>query len=341
MKRAAVAVGVAVALAGCGTAEQTAQPGDAEQDEASSAWGPLAVQAPQEGTMDARGRGTLRIGEQCVFLQAPAGNSLVVWPADRTTWDGDNAAVVFDAADAGTVRLADGDRVASTGGFDQGGTPSEEWVPVDWVSPLAPACETDVRWILGGIEKYRDRDKPENPAEDPAVQPLMDDYGISESQAISQMEIQVGAGKASGELPPDLAAVYSGREIHHDQGARVVVAMTDRGLADAMREHFASYGVTDVEIRVVAHTKDHLTAIAEQLQQRLRNARDPEDDRHVAVSLASLGKVTVEFVDGPMNDTERDVLAEARADPDTFEVREVDHIDTAVDVDGDSRDETD
>lgn len=212
MKRAAVALGVAVALTGCGTAEQTSQPGDAEQGEGSSAWGPLAVQAPQEGTMDTRARGTLRIGEECVFLQTPAGHSLVVWPADRTTWDGDSAAVVFEDADASTVRLADGDRVAATGGFDQNGTPSEEWVSVEWVSPPAQACETDVRWILGGITKDRDREKPENPSADPAVRSLMDDYGISESQAISQMETQIAAGKANGELPSDLAAVYSGRK---------------------------------------------------------------------------------------------------------------------------------
>lgn len=59
--------------------------------------------------------------------------------------------------------------------------------------------------------------------------------------------------------------------------------MTGRGLADAMREHFASYGVTDVEIRLVAHTEDHLDATTNELQQRLRNGRDP-------------------FVAGPMND---------------------------------------
>lgn len=298
MKRAAVAVGVAVTLAGCGTGEQTSQPGDAEHDEEGSAWGPLAVQAPREGTMDALARGTLRIGDQCVFLQTPAGKTLIVWPADRTRWDEDRAGVVFDDADADTVRLADGDRVTSTGGFDQGGTPSEEWVPVDWVSPPGQACETDVRWILGGINRDRDDGEPANdPAEDPAVRSLMDDYGISESQAINRMETQVGAGKASGELPAGLAAVYSGHEIHHDHGANVVVAMTDRGLADAMREHFASYGVTDVEIRVVAHTKDHLVATAEELQKRLLNARDPEEDRHLRLNLASLGKVTVEFVD--------------------------------------------
>lgn len=75
------------------------------------------------------------------------------------------------------------------------------WVPVDWVSPPGQACETDVRWILGGITKDRDRDKPENPAEDPAVTSWMDDYGRSESQAISQMETQVAAGKARSWWP--------------------------------------------------------------------------------------------------------------------------------------------
>lgn len=92
---------------------------------------------------------------------------------------------------------------------------------------------------------------PNEPGKDPAVVSLMDDYGISRSQAISQMEAQVGAGRAERELPARLAAVFAGRAIHHDQGGLIVVTMTDRGLADAMREHFASHGVTNLEIQIV------------------------------------------------------------------------------------------
>jgi hypothetical protein len=53
----------------------------------------------------------------------------------------------------------------------------------------------------------------------------------------------------------------------------------------------------------------------------------PQNDIHVSVGRGSLGKVTVEFVEGPMNATEEEILAEARAHSDMFAVTEVDHID--------------
>lgn len=95
------------------------------------------------------------------------------------------------------------------------------------------------------------------------------------------METQVAFGRAPGDLPPRLAAVHSGSEIHHDQGGRVVVKMTDHGLAEAMREHYASHGVPDVDIRIVPHTQRPLEAA---------------------------------------------LLAEARAEPEVFEVIEVDDL---------------
>lgn len=173
-----------------------------------------------------------------------------------------------------------------------------------------------------------DGEPTNDPAKDPAVVSLVNDLGVSTSQAISQMETQVAAGRAERDMPPGLAAVFSDREIQHSQGGNVVVAMTDRRNADAMRDHFASYGVSDIDIRIVQHTNHHLDATAEDMQRRLRNARKPQDTTHAAVGRASLGTVTVEFVDGPMNATEEEVLSEARADPDTFTVIEVDHIDT-------------
>jgi hypothetical protein len=166
-----------------------------------------------------------------------------------------------------------------------------------------------------------------DPAEDPAVVSLMDDFGISASQAISQMEAQVAAGRAVDDLPPGLERVFSDIKIEHEQGGRVVVAMTDRRLADAMGEHFASYGVSDIEIRIVRYTNRQLDATAEEMQRRLINAHSPQNDINVSVGRGSLGKVTVEFVEGPMNATEEEILAEARADSDMFAVTEVDHID--------------
>lgn len=176
-------------------------------------------------------------------------------------------------------------------------------------------------------DRVDDDGEPANhPAEDPAVDSLTNELGRSEAQATRQMQTQVAAGRAEHDLPPRLAAVFSDLEIQHDQGGRVVVAMTDRRLADAMIEHFAGHGVSDVEIRIVRPTNRHLDATAEALQQRLRDSRDPQDTVYVAVGRAALGKVTVEFVDGPMNATEAEIVSEARAEPDTFVVTEVDHI---------------
>lgn len=202
---------------------------------------------------------------------------------------------------------------------------------VAWTGACADA---NTARVVDGQPSPEANESANDPAEDPAVDSLTNDPGMSESQAIRQMETQVAAGKAAGYLPPELEAVYSGQELRHDQGGRGVVAMTDRRLADAMREHFADYGVSDVEIRIVAHTKEHLDAVAEELQRRLRESRDSQEDVHVAVGRAALGKVTVEFVDGPMNATEEEILSKARAEADTFAVLEVDHIDDGQGDDG-------
>lgn len=169
-------------------------------------------------------------------------------------------------------------------------------------------------------------ERANDPAKDPGVVSLVNDLGVSTSQAIRQMDTQVAAGTAEEDLPSSLATVFSDREIQHDQQARVVVAMTDRSLTDEMRDHFASYGVTDLKIRIAQRTDRHLDATAEDMQRRLHNSRTTQDDIYVQAGRKSLGKVTVEFVDGPMNATEKDVLSEARADPDTFTVSEVEQI---------------
>lgn len=62
-----------------------------------------------------------------------------------------------------------------------------------------------------------------DPAEDPAVDSLTDDFGISTSEAVGQMKAQTGAGLAVQDLPPGLARVYSGIEMDHEHGGRVVV----------------------------------------------------------------------------------------------------------------------
>lgn len=167
---------------------------------------------------------------------------------------------------------------------------------------------------------------PNDPAKAPSVLSLKDDYGLSTDQAIDQMQRQVAAGTASTELPPKLGEVYSGREMHHEDGARVVVGMTDPGRAEAMRRHFASYGVDNIDIQIFEHTKRHLDATAKQLQRRSIKSRGHNDEMSVQVGRASLGKVTLKYVEGSMNPTEKDILSKARRYPDMFAVSEVDRI---------------
>jgi hypothetical protein len=199
------------------------------------------------------------------------------------------------------------------------------------LASAAPAALATSESSQSPSESVVDDTEPTNdPAEDPAVESLMRDFGLSASQAISQMDAQVAAGRAARDLPPGLAAVFSDREIRHEQGGRVVVALTSRSHVDAMVAHFASYGVSDIETRVVAHSDEQLAATARDMQRRLAESRSPGDDPHVDVGRGALGKVTVDFVDGPMNATEADVLSEARGTPDEFVVAEVDHIDVGV-----------
>lgn len=110
----------------------------------------------------------------------------------------------------------------------------------------------------------------------------------------------------------------------------MVVALTSRHLAGAMAEHFAGYGIDDVETRIVAHTDTQLEAIATALQRRLAASRGSQEAPGVEVGRGALGKVTVAFVNGAANAVERDVLAQARSNHDVFVVSEVDRIEVGV-----------
>lgn len=181
---------------------------------------------------------------------------------------------------------------------------------------------------------------PNDPTKAPSVLSLKDDYDLSTRQAIDQMETQVAAGTADRNLPSHLREVYSGREIHHDNGARVVVSMTDQSRAEDMRNHFASYGISDIGLQIVKHTERQLTATAKAMQRRLLKSRTPSDVKVQVSRGTARGKLTVKFVDEPMNPTAKDVLSEAQSKPGMFAVSEVDHIERggkpeACDRDGD------
>lgn len=171
-----------------------------------------------------------------------------------------------------------------------------------------------------------DPEPANDPAQDPGVVSLMNGFGLSTSEAIDQMEMQIAAGRAARDLPPELRQVLSGRQIQRGNGGRVVLALTDPQREEEIRQHFKDYGVSAIETQFVRYNDHELDAIAEDLQERLRVSRNPGDEIFVQVGRRSLGTVTVTLVDGPMNDTEAEVVANARANQEKFTTTKVDHI---------------
>ena len=120
-------------------------------------WGPLAVLPPSQGQPQARTGGVLRITADCVLLENLVGRaSLLAWPADRTTWDAEELAVVFESEDDGTLRLKDGDQIIVGGGgslVEEGGLSGPEWIQsLEWVAKPAASCPLDARWTVSDIQ---------------------------------------------------------------------------------------------------------------------------------------------------------------------------------------------
>jgi hypothetical protein len=118
-------------------------------------WGPLAVVPPQEGADTARNEGTLRITETCVVLVTSGGPVLLVWPADRTTWNGDARSIAFANDDGSTVTATDGASVVVGGSGDssvENGLTTEIWLAqTPWVERPAVQCPLDARWWVGAL----------------------------------------------------------------------------------------------------------------------------------------------------------------------------------------------
>ncbi len=120
-------------------------------------WGPLAVVPPQDGADTARTEGTLRITDACVFLDGLGERVLLVWPADRTTWNAKTRAITFANFDGSTVSAGDGTEVALGGSGDsseESGTTSEEWLArTPWVAPPAEGCPAESWWWVGAMTR--------------------------------------------------------------------------------------------------------------------------------------------------------------------------------------------
>jgi hypothetical protein len=136
-------------------AESAAPP--ASSNGPGGAWGPLAVVPPQEGADTARTEGTLRITDACVFLDTPGGRSLLVWPADRTTWDAQTRTITFANFDGSTVSAGDGTAVVLGGSGDsmeESGMTIEAWLArTPWVARPADSCPLESRWWVGALTR--------------------------------------------------------------------------------------------------------------------------------------------------------------------------------------------
>ena len=120
-------------------------------------WGPLAVVPPQDGADTARTEGTLRITDACVFLVTRGGPVLLVWPADRTTWNTQARTIAFANFDGRTVTFGDGTRVVVGGSGDSNsdsGTTTEAWLArTPWVARPAPSCPSESWWWVGALTR--------------------------------------------------------------------------------------------------------------------------------------------------------------------------------------------
>ena len=92
-----------------------------------------------------------------MFLVENGGPVLLVWPADRTTWDAESGTVTFANFDGGTASAGDGTRVVLGGGGDsndEAGTTTEDWLAgMTWVAPPDATCPLDARWWVGALTR--------------------------------------------------------------------------------------------------------------------------------------------------------------------------------------------
>src|SRR5688500_5692101 len=85
------------------SAAETPSPSEAAVD-----WGPLAVERGAT-TRDAAISGRLRVTDDCVLLVAePASEILLLWPAERTSWDAPGSTITFVNTDGTSIDLRDG-----------------------------------------------------------------------------------------------------------------------------------------------------------------------------------------------------------------------------------------
>ena len=109
--------------------------------------------------MDAALHGRLSITEACVLLIAPPDDAiLLVWPADRTSWDDEQRTIAFVNQDGSELSLRDGMSLRlGGGGWSEG---ESDLTAVEWldqwtlVSRPDAQCIAPEAWIVAGVSEW-------------------------------------------------------------------------------------------------------------------------------------------------------------------------------------------
>lgn len=158
-----------IAFAGCGLSGPSSAPSSispsttaasmmpSDSVQGAETWGPLAVVPGEDSADTARTEGVMRITDTCTFLAERGGPVLLLWPADRASWDAVGRTITFENFDGTTVTVRDEDIVALGGG---GGSSSESGVSVDvwlaqthWVAQPPASCPLDPYWRVGDVRR--------------------------------------------------------------------------------------------------------------------------------------------------------------------------------------------
>ena len=123
--------------------------------EAVDSLGPLAVMRTNFG-MQARNEGTLVVTNECVFLERDGERTLLLWPADQTSWSVETKKIRFRRSNDEVIARGDGEPIVLGGGAFEMTVdgPNGEKVPreVDWTAEPNAACAAEPRWLVSDVE---------------------------------------------------------------------------------------------------------------------------------------------------------------------------------------------
>lgn len=141
--RSNVALVAILLLTGCASpAPSEPAPTDATD------WGPLTVARLSGNGDKARTEGTLQFDAGCVFLVGGNKRTLLAWPNQRTSWDGQTSSILYVHSDRTVARLFNGQHWAVGGSGDRFADVVQR---LDWVVPPPSECAVEEIWIVGEV----------------------------------------------------------------------------------------------------------------------------------------------------------------------------------------------